>query len=477
MSKRTIFKSLSVLLVCAMMLLCMVGCGATQEQVEKAVDSAAEANQAKLDDLIQALKDRGESDAATDAAMQAKIDALVHDLKELGELDAAMQTKIDALIQALKDRGEENAAQHNELLNRLEKLEQQNKALMLKLYGYEYDEQTATYRIHTEEGLHNAVSDAAGKTATLRLLTDLALTRTFTVSSGNITLDLNGYDLYPADTFAAVSTLWVESEDDENRTVLTVTDSTEDGYGCITGVYNAVALFNATLNLKGGSVAAYADDTLGYAMAIYGGNADICIDGGQINAMGYGTVSSGAIGINAYGGTLTVNDVILSVSAGAEDGSYAYGIAVQEGVTVINGGDLSAYTSDGSMKTIASVVAAVGGKLTVNGGDITAVVLNEESESYADCVTLSATSSEDSLTITGGTLNCGDKSYTVSVSGDAAPTIAISGGFFGGDLGIEVGICTVTGGEFCSDPTEFVDTERYTVETEQDYYIVSPKEH
>ncbi len=161
-------------------------------------------------------------------------------------------------------------------------------------------------------------------------------------------------------------------------------------------------------------------------------------EGGSLTVIGDGTVTH-----EYYGPSIYCYKAELTVYEGTFNGN----VDIHSGTLTITGGTFnsSVHASENSTLTITggtfnSGVNAFNGTLTITGGTF---------NSYVDVY------ENSTLTITGGTFNT---ELNMNRS-----DLTITGGTFNSPIYTSSGTLTITGGTFFDNPSEYVDTENYTV--------------
>ena len=274
------------------------------------------------------------------------------------------------------------------------------------------------------ETLQDAVN-AAQSGDTIELLKDVELTAIVTVPAGkNITLDLGGktiesigYDVGDEFTYAVLK---VCGE-------LTITDSGVGGKICCNAVADLSASYSVyvddgTLNIEGGTISGHKD--VGDIYGVYVFDGTVNISGGKIEATG-NTDHAVATGVYVLDGTLNIEDGTIKAT-----GYTSYGV-------------------DGEYRT-ADKVNISGGKIEATGYG----VYNKRTVNI-----------EGTANIKGG--------YGSVLN---RKTANIKGGTFSGKIQNEGnGVIAISGGKFDKDPSQYVDSDKYQVTTENNWYFVEEK--
>lgn len=280
----------------------------------------------------------------------------------------------------------------------------------------------------------------------------------------------------------------VPNDGESATTVTLIKDSTED----VTIPANkkvALELNGKTLTNKNGStitVALGAEltvtgtgtiDNVTHAKAAIWNNGTCTLSGGNYTRTKENGISAENNGGNSFytvlnHGTMTINDGVTIL----QDGHYS---------SLLENGYQNA-TSGNQGTGYVNGVNAECPSLTINGGLLTGglnTVKNDDNGTIAikngtfTNYTQSAFQNHHIATINGGTfdganvcavLNCGACS-SIDATHDKHET-TITGGYFNGNLKKTVGTITISGGYFTSDPSAYVASGRYTVDSNENGY-------
>ena len=280
----------------------------------------------------------------------------------------------------------------------------------------------------------------------------------------------------------------IEAVPDDGATVTLIKDSTED----VTIPANkkvALELNGKTLTNKNGStitVALGAEltvtgtgtvDNVTHAKAAIWNNGTCTLSGGNYTRTKENGISAENNGGNSFytvlnHGTMTINDGVTIFQKGhysslLENG-YQNATSGNQGTGYVNGvnAECPSLTINGGLLTggLNTVKNDDNGKIAIKNGTFT---------NY----TQSAFQNHHIATINGGTfdganvcavLNCGACS-SVDATHDKHET-TITGGYFNGNLKKTVGSITISGGYFTSDPSAYVASDHYTVDSSEDGY-------
>lgn len=280
----------------------------------------------------------------------------------------------------------------------------------------------ADAEVTTEAELKAAVANSGS----IVLRSDIALTSRVEITSGTVTIDLNGHTISLADSYSSTNNCMIKVSDGAG---LTLNDSI--GTGRITNTlneneYGAVAVMGTnndssptTLVVNGGTYEGYYYGVVGNGTAHY---TDITINGGTINGVnGSGIYHPQDGTLTIAGGTITGADTGIELRSGT---------LTMTGGSVTGNGTPTSYQPNGSGTTTVGAGIAVAQhttkkniNVTISGGTISGCTafsqIDPQENNLPERITLS---------ITGGVFNVtnGGKNAVSSVD----QTNFISGGQF-----------------------------------------------
>ena len=266
---------------------------------------------------------------------------------------------------------------------------------------------------------------------------DSGVSTNITISSGDVTLCLNGKALTSSSTQSAVIIIM-------DGASLTLCDCV--GSGTISGTtkdsdtgYGAGVFVNsgATFIMEGGTIT---NNSAGYGGGVYVAGT-FTMNGGTItnNAA---TVSSGSGGAGVYvkDGTFTMNGGTISENTSGGDGG---GVYVYSGTFNMTGGTISENTADNRM---GGGVYVKGGTFAMSGGSITG---NTASSAGGGVY---VTSSGTKFTMSDGVISGNTAKAAACMYVNGSSSADITGGYLDGAIGASsnTSSVTITGGYFSS---------------------------
>ena len=320
--------------------------------------------------------------------------------------------------------------------------------------------ETAVAKVGNDEyeTLAEAVANAEiGDTIVMTADTDISKTGLSIVSSKDITLDLNGYEVKAANTGAGNIKVYGK---------LTLKDSTDtsangEGHGKITTVTKTyirnqadqpiIYAVNGDFVMQSGLIDTAtgitnnsADGQFGVGVQNETADASVTINGGKIKAGWYAVAGNGTL-LN-HDGNITVNGGILESTT-----DYAI-YNPQKGTTTINGGVI--YGQAGG-------IAINCGSLVINDGMITSKGIGNTG-SWGDgtgglnnaAIHANAEYGDVSVSIKGGKVTAEGNAVTIDKGTAHTATVAISGGTFSSDI------------------SEYCEKNYYTEQNEDNTYTV-----
>ena len=320
--------------------------------------------------------------------------------------------------------------------------------------------ETAVAKVGNDEyeTLAEAVANAEiGDTIVMTADTDISKTGLSIVSSKDITLDLNGYEVKAANTGAGNIKVYGK---------LTLKDSTDtsangEGHGKITTVTKTyirnqadqpiIYAVNGDFVMQSGLIDTAtgitnnsADGQFGVGVQNETADASVTINGGKIKAGWYAVAGNGTL--PNHDGNITVNGGILESTT-----DYAI-YNPQKGTTTINGGVI--YGQAGG-------IAINCGSLVINDGMITSKGIGNTG-SWGDgtgglnnaAIHANAEYGDVSVSIKGGKVTAEGNAVTIDKGTAHTATVAISGGTFSSDI------------------SEYCEKNYYTEQNEDNTYTV-----
>lgn len=279
------------------------------------------------------------------------------------------------------------------------------------------------------ESLQEAMS-AATASSIVKLLADVKLSTKLEVTCSDVTLDLNGKTISPADDNTVHDYCIVMVH---RGAKLTVDDSSAEKTGCIDGGTDTNAFYGGIQLTQGG-------DNPDDAKAI------LVVNNGTIK----GNVAAITGNGNRHNTEITINGgtFIASSTKVGDEGCAIY--HPQDGTLTINGGTFTGYGSAVEMRS---------GTLNITGGEFTATATEFTEKANGNGVTVIGaalavsqhkTNKDINVSISGGTFNgqkaVYEKDYQDSSSDNIA--IAISGGTFNAEVSSENVQNFISGGTF-----------------------------
>ena len=276
--------------------------------------------------------------------------------------------------------------------------------------------------------LQEAVNAANGKTVELTANVDLS--DKVVVSSGSVTIDLNGFTISSSQSDSSLT--WILGVGKEAQ--LLIRDSSENGSGTVTGGSGYPVLVNGALDLESGSIVS--DDGIG--VLVTGEGSSIYMTGGAVSGISDGIKAQSGATVEISGGT---------VAGSVEKEGEALGLLGSK-ATVSGDARLTGYSGVG----LFNIAIDSEGKLAVDnipgsttpssfimtGGSIDCTVYALSGNN-----TQSATCSAD---ISGGSMITEDTCIYWPMEGK----LTISGGTFSGTTALEakMGTIEISGGDF-----------------------------
>ncbi len=288
----------------------------------------------------------------------------------------------------------------------------------------------------------------------LKLVADIAIPETVTIET-ELTLDLNGKT-------ATIPTGGYGLEVTSTAGDLTITDTSVDALGAITGGYNTVWVeAGATFTLDKGSLTGAL-----YGVGVVGEGSTVNVDGGVIDSVYFAITGNGSTGlggtiIDIDGGTLSSDYTAIYVpQSGSVDISGGTiightGIEVRSGSLTISGGSITATGqylpvpgtySNGSLESGDAIFVNTNPDyagdmvISISGGTFTSETGYALREYVYDPAGVTAV---DSLTVTGGTFIGGIETdeagaavtFSTQLTALQAPELALQGGLYNTDPG------------------------------------------